>query len=98
MIHRDLKPANIFLDKAFNAKLGDFGLATTVQQPIPHLNRTTSGKHMDVPMQRNSSDKFKHDQEIKNAKIKSDSQNNLMTLSCGIGTPIYISPEQVFIY
>jgi NIMA (never in mitosis gene a)-related kinase len=30
MIHRDLKPANIFLDKAFNAKLGDFGLATTV--------------------------------------------------------------------
>ena len=30
LIHRDLKPANIFLDKALNVKLGDFGLATSV--------------------------------------------------------------------
>ena len=29
MIHRDLKPSNIFLDSSRNAKLGDFGLATT---------------------------------------------------------------------
>ena len=32
LLHRDLKPANIFLDKDFNVKLGDFGLAQEVSK------------------------------------------------------------------
>lgn len=31
MIHRDLKPSNVFLDKNYNVKLGDYGLATRVK-------------------------------------------------------------------
>lgn len=31
MIHRDLKPSNVFLDKHYNVKLGDYGLATRVK-------------------------------------------------------------------
>lgn len=31
IIHRDLKLGNLFLDDNMNIKIGDFGLATTVQ-------------------------------------------------------------------
>ena len=31
VLHRDIKPANVFLDRHDNAKLGDFGLARTLE-------------------------------------------------------------------
>lgn len=34
VIHRDLKPKNIFIDQARNVKIGDFGLARSMVQPL----------------------------------------------------------------
>ena len=41
MIHRDLKPSNVFLDKNYNVKLGDYGLATRVKDAGRKESRAT---------------------------------------------------------
>ncbi|PON45319.1 GPCR kinase [Trema orientale] len=45
VLHRDIKSSNIMLDSEFNAKLGDFGLARTIQQSekTHHTTREIAG-------------------------------------------------------
>lgn len=42
LIHRDLKPANIFIDSDKHVKIGDFGLAMTVDNLTSNGNTNQS--------------------------------------------------------
>ncbi|XP_042386728.1 L-type lectin-domain containing receptor kinase IX.1-like [Zingiber officinale] len=43
VLHRDVKPSNIMLDSAFNAKLGDFGLARLIDHDLSWKTTVTAG-------------------------------------------------------
>ena len=81
MMHRDLKPSNIFLDSNGDVKIGDFGLAVTrIESTI--TGRSESPMNGLIPA--NSTSRAGNDKSITG---ESHTQN--------IGTPFYVSPEQI---
>lgn len=80
MMHRDLKPSNIFLDSNGDVKIGDFGLAVTRLESAV-VNNVNNGRP-ESPVARHTS-------------VGGDKSFTGESHTQNIGTPFYVSPEQM---
>lgn len=89
IFHRDIKPQNMLLNlNPFQAKLGDFGLATNISRNV-YRDRQSPGQPDPTSTFRNPTGI----QTPHNLQLPNDHSQGL-SLSKGVGTEMYCSPEQ----
>ncbi|KAG1140239.1 hypothetical protein G6F37_009236 [Rhizopus arrhizus] len=88
LIHRDLKPANIFLDSNNDVKIGDFGLATSNQTLVDGQSFSRTASQIRIYNNTENSNV-----SASYAGYSASNQNLDESMTTGVGTTFYVSPE-----
>jgi len=86
IIHRDLKPTNVFIDSLGDTKIGDFGLAVT--------SGTGAGGAGNASGSGSADGKNNSGHVVLANSRQASSRPPRDGLTTGVGTPLYLAPEQ----